>query len=97
MAIMGEKLEVVCPCCQAKLTVERKTGLVLHSEVKRTTYTLEEALHRERTRREKSDEVFEQAFSNEKRRRDSLEEKFKQALESKDELDEPPPRPWDLD
>lgn len=92
-----EHLQIVCPCCQAKLTVDAKTGLVLHKEEKRSVYSFEDALAREKTRKEKSDEMFQEAFLKEKRRHEVLEEKFRQALSSKDELDEPPPRPWDLD
>jgi hypothetical protein len=92
-----QRIEVVCPCCEAKLVVDGKTGLVIHSEHKKAEFTFDEALTREKERKDKSDELFAKAFEDEQKRRDSLEDKFREALDSKDELDEPPPRPWDLD
>lgn len=77
--------------------MDARTGLVLHSDHKKSDLTFEEALKREKTRKEKSDELFDKAFSEEQQRKSSLEDKFQEALSSKDELDEPPPRPWDLD
>ena len=91
------RIEVVCPHCHAQLKVDPRTGLVVRSEHPRTTFSLEEAVQKEKSRRDKSDELFAQAFSDEKRRQESLEEKFKEALRSKDELEEPGPRPLDLD
>jgi len=92
-----QRVEVICPCCQAKLIVDGKTGLVIHSKAMKSAYSFDEALEKEKERKSKSDELFAQAFEDEKRRRASLEDKFQEALDSKDELDEPPPRPWDLD
>jgi hypothetical protein len=79
------------------MVVDAKTGLVIHHERQRSAYSFDEALQKEKARKEKSDELFAKAFEDEKKRQDSLEDKFKEALQSKDELDEPPPRPWDLD
>ncbi len=91
------RLNVQCPCCQARLVIDPKTGLVLHSQTTKPDYSFEEALRREQERKAKSDQLFAEAFANEKKRQSSLEEKFEEALRSKDELDAPPPRPWDLD
>ena len=90
------RIEVICPCCQATLTVDPKTGLVLHSEGKKTGYSFEQALEQVKARKEKADELFDKAFLDEKRRHEALEEKFREALKSKDELDEPA-KPWDMD
>lgn len=57
---------------------------------------MEDALKREKTRKEKADELFQQAFDKEQKRTDQLEQKFQEALRSKDELEEPM-RPFDLD
>lgn len=92
-----KRLTVTCPCCQARLVVDPVSGLVVHSEAKKGSYSFDEALQQERRRKAKSDELFNKAFEDEKERQKSLEEKFQEALRSKDELDEPPPRPWDLD
>lgn len=92
----SNRIEVICPCCESKLTVDPKTGLVVHTEAKKSGYSFEQALHEVESRKGKTDELFAKAFLDEKRRQESLEKKFKEALESKDELDEPV-RPWDLD
>jgi len=92
-----QRVKVVCPGCQTRMIVDPKTGLVIHSESQKSAYSFDEALEREKVRKDKSDDLFAKAFENEKERQSSLEDKFHEALKSKDELDEPPPRPWDLD
>ena len=92
-----ERIEVTCPCCQAKLLVDSTSGLVLHTLSKRSAYSFDDALQKEKDRKSKSDELFAKAIEDEKRRQVSLEEKFNAAVRSKDELEEPPPRPFDLD
>ena len=96
MSKSSRKIEVICPCCQATLAVDAKTGLVLHGREKKSGFTFERAVQEVKTRKEKADELFNQAFLDEKRRHDALEKKFRSALESKDELEEPQ-RLWDLD
>ncbi|UCF37355.1 MAG: 2-nitropropane dioxygenase [Acidobacteriota bacterium] len=92
-----DRVNVVCPCCQASLVLDRKTGLVIHSEKKKLDYSLDDALKEEESRRKKSDELFAKAFEDEKARQQNLEAKFQEALDSKDELDEPVRRPWDFE
>lgn len=96
MAKEVKKLQVICPCCQASLTVEPSTGMVLKTQEKKSDYSLEGALRQERDRKEKADDLFAKAFQNEKKRYATLEEKFRKALDSKDELEDPT-RPWDFD
>ena len=96
MSEKGDRLQIVCQCCQATLTVDRKTGLVMHSQEKKTGYSFEDALQEVNKRKAMADKLFDKAFTDEQHRRSTLEEKFKQALESKDELDEPV-RPWDVE
>ena len=96
MAKESRRIQVVCPSCQATMVVDPKTGLVLHSEEKKSGYSFDEALDQVRSRKEKSEELFQKAFQDEKLRHQGLEKKFREALESKDELDEPP-NPWEMD
>lgn len=96
MAKGDPRIQVVCPGCQSHLTVDPKTGLVVHVEGKKSDYTFDEALDHLQTRKEKSEELFQKAFLDEEERKQNLEEKFQEALESKDELDEPHhPLEWD--
>ncbi|MEE2822112.1 MAG: hypothetical protein VYA53_03930 [Acidobacteriota bacterium] len=96
MAKKMDRIEVVCPICDANMVVDPKTGLVLHSEKQKPDYSFEDALDQVKTRKEKSDERFEKTFQDERKRREALEDKFREALESKDELDEPP-NPFGID
>jgi hypothetical protein len=96
MSKKTERLQVICPCCQAKLLVEPTTGLVLKSQEKKLDYSLEGALQEEKKKRDQADDLFDQVFQDEKRRQDVLQEKFRKALDSKDELEDPT-RPWDYD
>ena len=96
MAKGDPRIQVVCPSCQANLTVDPKTGLVLHAEGKKPDYSFDEALDHLQARKEKSEELFQKAFLDEEQRKKGLEQKFREALNSKDELDEPP-NPWEMD
>ena len=96
MAQDKKRMKVTCPDCQATLTIEPSTGLVIHSEAQKADYSLEDAVQQEQDRKGQADEMFAQAFKNEEERHQSLEEKFKKALEARDELDDPA-RPFDFD
>ena len=89
-------LKVTCPDCQATLTIEPSTGLVIHTERKKSDYSLEKAVEMEQARKSQADEMFARAFKDEEERHRSLEDKFEKALEHQDELDDPT-RPFDLD
>ena len=90
----NSRIDLVCPCCQATLLVDAKTGLILQSQEKKTDYSFEKGLKEVKERNEKSEELFAEAFDQEQQRQQGLEAKFRQALDSKDELEEPP-RLWD--
>jgi len=96
MAKGDPRIQIVCPSCQANLTVDPRTGLVLHVEGKKPDYSFDEALDRLQARKVNSEELFQKAFRDEEQRKQNLEEKFQEALESKDELDEPH-HPLELD
>lgn len=92
-----KKLTVKCPCCNAALTIDAKTGLVLNSREHKKNFSFDEALKTVEEKEDKADELFAEAMEAEKKRAGELEDKFKSIMESRDELDEPPPRPIDLD
>ena len=95
-------LEVECPCCQAQLKVDPKTGAVLTHKLPEKPPAIEDlpaavaALKGESAKRE---EIFQKSFANQKTRQSVLDAKFdellKQAKESPD--DGRPPRDFDLD
>ena len=92
-----KKLQVVCTCCNAKLTVDSNTGEVLFTEqpVKKGV-SFEDALRQVKKEQETASERFDQAFEKEKGRKDLIDLKFKEAMERADEL-ETPLRDIDLD
>ena len=92
-----KKLTIKCPCCNASLTIDAGTGLVISSREHKKNYSFDEALKKEEGKKDRSDELFAEAMEKEKKRAGELEDKFKSIMESRDELDEPPPRPIDLD
>lgn len=97
MSESKKRLEITCPCCAARLVVDAETGLVLHKEGKKPDLSFEEALEKEKSRKARSDDMFRKAFDQERQRHSALNKKFEEALRSKDELDDPGPRPWDYD
>ena len=82
-------IEVICPCCQAKLTVDPALGAVLHHELppKAASVTdlkaAAEELKGEASRREAR---FKESMEAEKEKAKLLERKFKELLKkAKDE------------
>ncbi len=100
MAKKAASLEVTCPCCQAKLTVDAELGVVLsHAEAPKPPKVdlgnVSEML-REQTRLR--EEKFRQSVEAERNKEEILNRKFSQALEkSKDQPVEKPLRDFDLD
>ncbi len=99
----GPKLtiEVICPCCQARLTVDPELGAVLHHEPPPKTETVTdlktavEGLKDEAGRREAR---FKESMEAEKEKGKLLERKFKELLKkAKDEPVARPTRDIDLD
>lgn len=94
-------VEVVCPCCGARLTVDVELGKVLHhaappkqakqADLDRAAQMLE----KEKARREA---LFKQSSQDEKVKSELLERKFEEALKhTKDEPLTRPTRDIDLD
>lgn len=97
---MGDAdFKIICPCCQAKIVVDRITGAVLaHEEPpKGPAKTFEEAFSDEKKHREEAEDKFSQAFREHENREEILEKKFKEAMKRAEEDDKPPPRPFDFD
>ncbi|HJY85444.1 MAG TPA: hypothetical protein VKE24_01285 [Candidatus Acidoferrales bacterium] len=94
-------VEVTCPCCQAKLSIDPQLGVVLSHEapakaapdvdISDAARILEEqALRRE--------EKFRESWEAEKKKEDVLTRKFEEALKkAKDQPVEKPLRDFDLE
>ncbi|MFN7973449.1 MAG: 2-nitropropane dioxygenase [Acidobacteriota bacterium] len=93
---MSDRLEIVCPCCKAVLTVDAATGTVIfHAPAKAAVPKadipdLKGDLERRKAERERA---FEKEMSAVKDRSRLLDEKFREALKDAERRkDEPPPR-----
>ncbi|MBS1796524.1 MAG: 2-nitropropane dioxygenase [Acidobacteria bacterium] len=94
-----EKFSVICPCCEATLTIDAQTGAILaHEEKKKILGSFEDLKGELSKQKELRDQLFSQEMSSMKDRERLLEEKFKEALKRADgEKDLPYKNPLDLD
>ena len=94
-------MEVVCPCCGARLGVDIEIGKVLfHEPPPRPTKApdLDHASQLLKKEAERRESLFKQSAEEEKIKSDLLERRFKEALEkTKDVPVGPPLKEIDLD
>jgi len=97
----SRNVEVVCPCCGARLKIDAALGKVIsHAAPPKHTKPpdlghVEQVLQKERARREA---LFKQSAEEEKVKSQLLERKFEEAFKkAKDEPAAPPVRDIDLD
>lgn len=97
-----EKISIICPCCEATLTIDGETGAILsHAEKAKPRGSFEDLrgdLDRQKNLRE---QLFSQEMSVQKDRSRILDEKFKEAFKrvesSGEDLEKPFKNPLDLD
>lgn len=94
-----EKFSIICPCCDATLTIDAQTGAVLaHEEKKKLHGSFEDLKGELNKQKELRDQLFSQEMSSQKDRKRILEEKFNEAMKrAGDEKDVPFRNPLDLD
>lgn len=94
-----EKFTIICPCCEANLTIDAKTGAVLaHEEKAKKLGSFDDLKGQLDKQKEARDNIFAQQMSSQKDRERLLEEKFKEAMKrAGDETDKPFKNPLDLD
>ena len=94
-----EKYTLVCPCCEAILTVDANTGaMIAHEEKKKVHGSFEDLKGELSKQKEHREQIFAQEMSSMKDRERLLEEKFKEALKRADtDSDKPFRNPLDLD
>lgn len=89
---------IICPCCEATLTVDAETGALLgHEEKKKVLGSFEDLKSDLARQKELRENIFAQEMSSMKDRERLLEEKFKEALKRADGSAEPYRNPLDLD
>ena len=94
-----EKFSIICPCCEAALTIDAQTGAILaHEEKKKAHGSFEDLKGELGKQKELRDQLFSQEMSSMKDRERILEEKFKEAMKrAEGEKDVPYRNPLDLD
>ena len=94
-----EKFTVICPCCEAVLTLDAGTGAILaHEEKKKTLGSFDDLKGQAEKQKQVRDQLFEQEMSSMKDRSRILDEKFNEALKRADnEKDKPFQNPLDMD
>lgn len=94
---MPGELNVECPCCKAKLVVDRETGDVLQSVArKEAPPSLESFMKAESGRAKDLEDKFAEARRLEDNRLALLEKKFEWAKRNADKLPDPKPGiQWD--
>jgi len=93
------KFSIICPCCEANLTVDVHTGAILaHEEKKKVLGSFEDLKNELSKKSETRDQIFAQEMSSQKDRERLLEEKFQEALKRADkDTDKPFLNPLDMD
>ena len=94
-----EKFSIICPCCEASLTVDAKTGAILaHEEKAKKLGSFEDLKGELVKQKELRENIFAQEMSSQKDRSRILEEKFQEALKRADsDSDKPFRNPLDLE
>jgi hypothetical protein len=94
-----KKFNIICPCCEANLTIDAETGAILaHEEKAKKLGSFEDLKNDLVKQKELRENLFAQEMSSQKDRERILEEKFKEALKRADtDSDKPFRNPLDLD
>lgn len=96
---MAKNFEVVCPCCESLIVVDRISGEVLLHKVKetKTTGSLETMVSNLETQKSEAARRFDRQLESQKDRARLLEEKFREALQRAEKSDEKHINPMDMD
>ena len=96
---MAKNFEIVCPCCEAALVVDRISGEVLlhKAKEKKAGGSLESMVAGLEAQKSEMEKKFDREMASQKDRSRILEEKFKEAMERAEKSDKPLINPMDLD
>ena len=94
----SKKLKITCPCCDAALHIDQKTGDVLWKEEKKKEYSsLSDMVKGLNAQQRENEALFNRQNALQKDRSRLLNEKFKEAQKHVDKSDTKPIRDFDLD
>jgi hypothetical protein len=95
----SSKFTLICPCCEATLTIDAQTGALLaHEEKAKPLASFDEMVKGLDKQKQMREQIFAQELSSHKDRDRILEEKFQEAMKRADkDKDKPYRNPLDLD
>ena len=93
------KFTIICPCCEATLTIDVQTGALLsHDEKAKPIASFEEMAKGLDKQKQVREQIFAQELSSMKDRDRILEEKFQEAMKrAEKDKDKPYRNPLDID
>ena len=93
------RFTLICPCCEATLTVDAQTGaLISHEEKAKPVASFDEMLKGLDKQKQQRDQLFQQELGSIKDRERLLEEKFREAMKrAEKDKDKPYINPLDVD
>ncbi|MDQ5845818.1 MAG: 2-nitropropane dioxygenase [Acidobacteriota bacterium] len=93
------RFTIICPCCEAKLTVDANTGsLISHEEKVKPIASFDEMVKGLDKQKQVREQIFAQELNSMKDRDRILEEKFQEAMKrAEKDKDKPYRNPLDLD
>lgn len=96
---MQANFEINCPCCEAFIVVDRKSGEVLLHKAKeaRTGLSLDAMVSNLETQKSEAEKRFERQLESQKDRSRILEERFREAMKRAEKSDQPHINPMDMD
>ena len=97
---MARSFTVQCPCCQARLTIDRELGEVIAHEAppaKRTVNDMDAAFDALRRKSAEREERFRQEMEAQGQKGKLLDRKFQESLKKAKDSPDPPPRRYDYD
>ena len=94
----SKKLEVICPCCETKLQVDKKTGEIIWEERQaKPVPSLTNMVKDLDNKKKENEDIFRKNRQNQKERSRVLDEIFKESTKHVDRSGEKPLRDFDLD
>jgi uncharacterized Zn finger protein (UPF0148 family) len=98
-AMGSKKLDVICPCCETKLQVDKKTGEVIWEEKKEKPMpSLSDMVNDLGSQQKENESLFKKHSESQKERSRLLDEKLKESLKHVDRSStDKPLRDFDFD
>ncbi len=96
---MAKNFEIICPCCESLIVIDRISGEVLLHKAKerKAGGSLDSMVAGLETQKSEMQARFDREMASQKDRGRLLEEKFQEALQRAEKSDKPVVNPMDLD